>query len=74
MTNTKKSANAMSNSVYAGQVTPPAETDDYSIEVRSDDGIRIWIDGRIIVDNWTNHARDLIMVESVSWVVCPTKS
>ena len=31
---------------------PPGE---YRIEVTSDDGVRVWLDGRVVIDNWTWH-------------------
>jgi len=31
-------------------------TDDYTLITRSDDGVRLWLDGALLIDNWTNHA------------------
>jgi hypothetical protein len=31
-------------------------TETYSLITTSDDGVRLWLDGRLIVDNWTDHA------------------
>jgi MSHA biogenesis protein MshQ len=28
----------------------------YRLRTYSDDGIRVWIDGRLVIDNWTVHA------------------
>ena len=29
---------------------------DYNVYVTSDDGIRVWIDNRLVMEDWTNHA------------------
>lgn len=31
-------------------------TDDYTIFTRSDDGVRLWIDGNLVINNWTMHS------------------
>jgi hypothetical protein len=31
-------------------------TETYSLITNSDDGVRLWLDGRRIIDNWTDHA------------------
>ena len=28
----------------------------YTFVTRTDDGVRLWVDGRLIIDDWTNHA------------------
>lgn len=28
---------------------------DYTFTTRSDDGVRLWVDGKLLVDNWTGH-------------------
>ncbi|MFC1635368.1 PA14 domain-containing protein [Planctomycetota bacterium] len=33
-----------------------AFTETYTFYTRSDDGVRLWIDGELIIENWTNHA------------------
>ncbi len=30
-------------------------TETYSLITTSDDGVRLWLDGRLIIDNWTDH-------------------
>jgi hypothetical protein len=30
-------------------------TESYKIITTSDDGVRLWFDGRLVIDNWTNH-------------------
>lgn len=32
------------------------ETGTYYFQTESDDGVRLWVDGNLIIDNWTNHA------------------
>ncbi len=34
----------------------PAASGDYVLQTRSDDGVRVWVDGRLVIDNWTLHA------------------
>ncbi len=34
----------------------PSTTDDYTIYTASDDGVRLWIDDKLMIDNWTCHA------------------
>lgn len=31
-------------------------TETYTLHTVSDDGIRLWINGRLVIDNWTDHA------------------
>lgn len=40
---------------WEGYVEVPA-TGDYVFRTRSDDGIRLWIDGNLIIDEWNDHA------------------
>ncbi len=40
---------------WTGQVKPQySET--YNFHTTSDDGIRLWINGQLVIDNWTDHA------------------
>lgn len=39
---------------WTGTMIPP-ETGHYLIVTRSHDGVRLWIDGKLEVDNWTQH-------------------
>ena len=39
---------------WTGQVYPPYPGD-YKFFTWSDDGVRLYIDGNLIIDNWTNH-------------------
>jgi len=34
----------------------PHTTDPYTFTTSSDDGVRLWIDGVLVIDNWTDHA------------------
>jgi hypothetical protein len=39
---------------WSGQVLPQfSET--YTFYTQSDDGVRLWVNGQLLVDNWTNH-------------------
>ncbi|HSR62364.1 MAG TPA: DUF6701 domain-containing protein [Gammaproteobacteria bacterium] len=31
-------------------------TDTYRFQTVSDDGVRLWVDGNLVIDNWTDHA------------------
>src|SRR5262249_36072571 len=39
---------------WTGQLLPPV-TGQYTFTVLSDDGVRLWIDGEPVVDDWTAH-------------------
>lgn len=43
-------------SVRWSGVLLPRHDDEYVFETLSDDGVRLWVDGQLIIDNWTNHA------------------
>lgn len=38
-----------------GQIEVP-ESGDYILTARTDDGVRVWVDGQPIIDNWRDHA------------------
>jgi alpha-glucosidase len=40
---------------WTGYLTPPA-SGTYTLHTLSDDGVRVWLDGRLVIDNWTAHA------------------
>lgn len=40
---------------WSGQVKP-AHSETYTFHTTSDDGVRLWVNGQLIVDNWTDHA------------------
>lgn len=39
---------------WTGFLTPPVQGD-YELIVVSDDGIRVWLDNELIIDDWNNH-------------------
>jgi hypothetical protein len=39
---------------WTGELTAPV-TGDYTLHTLSDDGVRLWVDGRPVIDNWTDH-------------------
>lgn len=44
-----------------GSVTLPAG--DYSLDIISDDGIKVWLDGKLVVDKWSVHESELDTVK-----------
>jgi hypothetical protein len=40
---------------WSGQIKP-AYSETYTFYTTSDDGVRLWVDGELIIDNWTDHA------------------
>lgn len=40
---------------WSGTVQAPA-TGKFTFITESDDGVRLWVDGRLLIDNWTDHA------------------
>jgi YVTN family beta-propeller protein len=40
---------------WTGHVSPSADGN-YTFQTTSDDGVRLWVDGVLVVDNWTTHA------------------
>ena len=40
---------------WTGQVEAPV-TGTFTFGTRSDDGIRLWVNNRLLIDNWTNHS------------------
>lgn len=46
--------------VAEGRVTlPPGPAGAYVLRVISDDGVRVWVDGRLVIDNWDVHGSEL---------------
>jgi len=39
---------------WSGSVVPPV-TGDFTFTTTSDDGVRLWVAGQLLVDNWTDH-------------------
>jgi hypothetical protein len=40
---------------FTGVLTPPA-TGRYVLHALSDDGVRVWLDGKLLIDHWERHA------------------
>jgi hypothetical protein len=38
-----------------GELEAPL-TESFTLITTSDDGVRLWLDGRLLIDNWTNHS------------------
>ena len=43
---------------WTGEVEAPY-TETYTFYTNSDDGVRLWVDGQLLIDNWTDHANTL---------------
>jgi hypothetical protein len=46
------------SAIWLGWLTPPAD-DVYELTTESDDGIRLWLDGVLVIDRWTPHGPTL---------------
>jgi beta-glucosidase len=40
---------------WTGQITP-AKSGEYMLVGRCDDGMRVWLDGELVIDDWSQHA------------------
>ena len=40
-------------------VLPPGAAGAYTLQVISDDGVRVWVDGRLVIDNWDVHGSEV---------------
>jgi len=40
---------------WTGQILAPS-TASYTFFTRSDDGVRLWVNGKLLIDNWTGHS------------------
>lgn len=40
---------------WTGRILAP-KTETYTFCTKSDDGVRLWVNGTLLVDNWTNHS------------------
>jgi hypothetical protein len=43
-------------SVRWSGVVIPAHSETYTFITRSDDGVRLWVDGKLVIDDWNMHA------------------
>ena len=50
---------------WTGKIEAPA-TGNYTFTTISDDGIRLWVNGSLIIDNWTGHAPTINNSQSVA--------
>jgi hypothetical protein len=41
---------------WTGQVLAPV-TGSYTFVTVSDDGVRLWVNGQLVINNWTDHAQ-----------------
>jgi hypothetical protein len=39
---------------WSGEISVPS-SETYTFHTQSDDGIQLWVNGELIIDNWTNH-------------------
>ncbi len=40
---------------WTGEIAPKF-SEEYAFSTRSNDGVRLWIDDRLVIDNWTDHS------------------
>jgi hypothetical protein len=40
---------------WTGRLDPPA-SGSYRLTTESDDGVRVWLDGKLLIENWSDHA------------------
>lgn len=41
---------------WTGRIDPPA-SGAYTLTTVSDDGVRLWLDGKLLIENWSDHAK-----------------
>jgi hypothetical protein len=65
----KSPAGSMRDSYYSvrwtGKVTP-SQTGEHTFHTVSDDGVRLWVDGKLLIDNWTDHGGTLDSSKRIS--------
>jgi len=52
-------ASAIAADTFSAQWTGtvvPTQSETYTFHTVSDDGVRLWVDGKLLINNWTNHA------------------
>src|SRR5262249_18669394 len=40
---------------WTGKLLPP-QSGEFTVTTTSDDGVRLWLDDQLVIDNWTDHA------------------
>ncbi|MEN6427211.1 MAG: PA14 domain-containing protein [Phycisphaerales bacterium] len=50
---------------WTGSLIPP-ETGGYTFATRSDDGVRLWVGGDRVINNWTDHSSTLNTSQTIS--------
>ena len=53
---------------WSGLVEVPS-TGAYRLQTLSDDGVRVWVDGQLLIDNWTGHAPLYDTTAPLNWSV-----
>ncbi|MES2887509.1 MAG: PA14 domain-containing protein [Pseudomonadota bacterium] len=51
---------------WSGMIEAPS-AGVYRLQTRSDDGVRVWVDGQLVIDNWTGHAPVDDTSPSLTW-------
>ena len=51
---------------WTGKVVPPT-SEPYTICVSTDDGVRVWLDGKPVLDDWQAHAVSDLCAEPLNW-------
>ncbi len=51
---------------WSGAIVAPT-SEAYSICAATDDGVRVWIDGNLVLDDWSTHALSDICATPVNW-------
>ncbi len=51
---------------WSGQIEAPLNGT-YQLQTLSDDGVRVWVDGQLLIDNWTGHAATANTSQPLRW-------
>ena len=52
---------------WAGRITAPV-SGKYQVETISDDGVRVWVNGVLVINNWAAHSPATNAAASMNWV------
>ncbi|MES2889715.1 MAG: PA14 domain-containing protein [Pseudomonadota bacterium] len=55
---------------WSGSINAPVDGT-YTLQTWSDDGIRVWVDGKLVIDNWTGHAITVDESAPLTWKAGP---